>query len=74
MEPEGEASGTRHDHCLVVAGQNKPHAQQASSSNQGRAEHSRTNFGLAILGASIHLTDLNVQYAKKLPKPFIKTF
>jgi hypothetical protein len=66
MEPNGEASSMRHDHCLVVTGQNKPQAQQASSPNQGRAEHSQSNFGLDILGASIHLTDLNVQYAKKI--------
>jgi hypothetical protein len=24
MEPDGEVSSTRRDHCLVIAGQNKP--------------------------------------------------
>jgi hypothetical protein len=43
MELDGEASGTRRDNCLVVAGQNKPQVQQASSPNQGRAEHSQSN-------------------------------
>jgi hypothetical protein len=43
MEPDGEASGTRCNNCLVVAGRNKSQAQQASSPNQGRAEHSRSN-------------------------------
>jgi hypothetical protein len=43
MELDGEASGTRRDNSLVVAGQNKPQALQASSPNQGRAEHSRSN-------------------------------
>jgi hypothetical protein len=40
MEPDGEASGTRCNNCLIVAGRNKSQAQQASSPNQGRAEHS----------------------------------
>jgi hypothetical protein len=31
MEPNREASGMQCDHCLVATGQNKPHAQQASS-------------------------------------------
>jgi hypothetical protein len=43
MEPDGEASGSRCDHCPPAAGQNKPQAQQASSPNQGRAEHSWSN-------------------------------
>jgi hypothetical protein len=42
MEPDREASGTRRDNCLVVAGQNKSEMPQASSPNQGRAEHYRT--------------------------------
>jgi hypothetical protein len=42
MEPRGEASGTRHDNRIVVAGQNKSQGQ-ASSPNQGPAEHSRSN-------------------------------
>jgi hypothetical protein len=44
MEPDGEASGTRRDNCLVVVGENKRQAQQASLPNQGRAEHSRSNL------------------------------
>jgi hypothetical protein len=43
MEPDEEAHGMRRNNCLVVAGQNKPQAQQASSPNQGRAEHSWSN-------------------------------
>jgi hypothetical protein len=43
MEPNREASGTRHENCIVVAGQNKSQAQQASSPNHGPAEHSRSN-------------------------------
>jgi hypothetical protein len=42
MEPHGEASGTRHDNRIIVAGQNKSQAQ-ASSPNHGPAEHSRSN-------------------------------
>jgi hypothetical protein len=42
MEPRGEASGTRYDNRIVVAGQNKSHGQ-ASSPNHGPAEHSRSN-------------------------------
>jgi hypothetical protein len=42
MEPNEEASGTRHDNRIIVAGQNKSQAQ-ASSPNQGLAEHSRSN-------------------------------
>jgi hypothetical protein len=42
MEPNREASGTRHDNRVVVAGQNKSQAQ-ASSPNQDPAEHSRSN-------------------------------
>jgi hypothetical protein len=39
MEPHGEASGTRHDNRIVVAGQNKSQAQ-ASSPNHGPVEYS----------------------------------
>jgi hypothetical protein len=42
MEPHGEASGTRHDNRIVVAGQNKSQGQ-ASSPNHGPAEHSQSN-------------------------------
>jgi hypothetical protein len=42
MEPNGEASGTGRNNCLVVAGQDKSRAQ-ASSPNQARVEHSRSN-------------------------------
>jgi hypothetical protein len=42
MEPHREASGTRHDNRIVVAGQNKSQGQ-ASSRNHGPAEHSRSN-------------------------------
>jgi hypothetical protein len=41
MEPRGEASGTRHDNGIIVAGQNKSQGQ-ASSPNHGPAEHSRS--------------------------------
>jgi hypothetical protein len=43
MEPNGEASGTRHENRIVVAGRNKSQAQQASSPNHGRSEHSWSN-------------------------------
>jgi hypothetical protein len=43
MEPSGEASGAQHNNCIAVAGQDKSQAQQASSPNQGQAEHSRSN-------------------------------
>jgi hypothetical protein len=42
MEPNGEASGTRHNNRIVVASQNKSQAQ-ASSPNHGPTEHSRSN-------------------------------
>jgi hypothetical protein len=42
MEPHGEASGMRHDNCIIVAGQNKSQAQ-ASSPNHGPTEHSQSN-------------------------------
>jgi hypothetical protein len=42
MEPHREASGTWHDNCIVIAGQNKLQAQ-ASSPNHGPMEHSRSN-------------------------------
>jgi hypothetical protein len=42
MEPHGEASSTRHDNRIIVAGQNKSQGQ-ASSPNHGPAEHSRSN-------------------------------
>jgi hypothetical protein len=42
MEPRGEASGTRYENRIVVAGQNKSQGQ-ASSPNHGPAEHSRSN-------------------------------
>jgi hypothetical protein len=42
MEPNGEASGTRHDNRIVVAGQNKSQAQ-ASSPNHGQVEYSWSN-------------------------------
>jgi hypothetical protein len=42
MEPYGEASGTRHNNRIAVAGQNKSQGQ-ASSPNHGPAEHSRSN-------------------------------
>jgi hypothetical protein len=42
MEPRGEASETRYENLIVVAGQNKSQGQ-ASSPNHGPAEHSRSN-------------------------------
>jgi hypothetical protein len=42
MDPRGEASGTRCENRIVVAGQNKSHGE-ASSPNHGPAEHSRSN-------------------------------
>jgi hypothetical protein len=42
MEPHGEASGTRHDNRIIMAGQNKSQGQ-ALSPNHGPAEHSRSN-------------------------------
>jgi hypothetical protein len=42
MGLDGEASGTRRNNCLIVAGQDKSQAQ-ASSPNLGRAEHSQSN-------------------------------
>jgi hypothetical protein len=43
MEPDKEASGTRRNNCIIVAGRDKSQAQQASSPNQGQAEHSQSN-------------------------------
>jgi hypothetical protein len=43
MEPDGEASGTRRNNYIVIAGHDKSQAQQASSPNQGQVEHSRSN-------------------------------
>jgi hypothetical protein len=42
MEPRGEASGTRYENRIIVAGQNKSQGQ-ASSPNHGPAEHSQSN-------------------------------
>jgi hypothetical protein len=42
MEPDGEASGTWHNNRLIIGIQAKSQAQ-ASSPNQGRAEHSQSN-------------------------------
>jgi hypothetical protein len=42
MEPHGEASGTRGENCIIVAGQNRSH-REASSPNHGPSEHSRSN-------------------------------
>jgi hypothetical protein len=42
MEPRGEASGTRYENRIIVAGQNKSQGQ-ASSPNRGPEEHSRSN-------------------------------
>jgi hypothetical protein len=42
MEPHGEASGTRHNNRIIMAGQNKSQGQ-ASSPNHGPAEHSWSN-------------------------------
>jgi hypothetical protein len=42
MEPRGEASGTQHNNCIIMTGQNKSQGQ-ASSPNHGPAEHSLSN-------------------------------
>jgi hypothetical protein len=42
MELRGEASGTRHDNHIILAGQNKSQGQ-ASSPNHGPVEHSWSN-------------------------------
>jgi hypothetical protein len=42
MDPHGEASGTRCENRIVVAGQNKSH-REASLPNHGPAEHIRSN-------------------------------
>jgi hypothetical protein len=39
MELGGEASGARHNNCITAVGQDKSQAHQASSPNQGPAEH-----------------------------------
>jgi hypothetical protein len=42
MEPHGEASGTRCENRIIVAGQNKSHGE-ASLPNHGPVEHSWSN-------------------------------
>jgi hypothetical protein len=51
MEPRGEASGTRGENHIVVAGQNKSHGE-ASSPNHGPAEHSQSNRALGRSGGN----------------------
>jgi hypothetical protein len=53
MEPRREASDTRHDNRIVVAGQNKSQGQ-ASSPNHGPAEHSRSNRAPGKSGGNHH--------------------
>jgi hypothetical protein len=65
MEPDGEASSTRRDNCLVIAGQNKPRVQQASSPNQGRVEHSQSNRAPSKSGGN-HRTHIPATIAGSL--------
>jgi hypothetical protein len=53
IEPHGEASGTRHDNRIIVAGQNKSQAQ-ASSPNHGPVEYSRSNRAPGKSGGNHH--------------------
>jgi hypothetical protein len=53
MEPRGETSGTRHDNCIIVAGQNKLQGQ-ASSPNHGPTEHSWSNRAPGKSGGNHH--------------------
>jgi hypothetical protein len=54
MEPDREASGTRCNNCIIVAGRDKSQAWQASSPNQGQAEHSRINRAPGRSGGNHH--------------------
>jgi hypothetical protein len=72
MEPDGESSGMRHDNCLVVAGQNKPQAQQASSPNQCRVEHSRSNRAPGKSGGN-HRTQHSDYHSRKPRDPAVVT-
>jgi hypothetical protein len=53
MELRGEASGSRHDNHIIVAGQNKSQGQ-ALSPNHGPAEHSRSNRAPGKSGGNHH--------------------
>jgi hypothetical protein len=67
MEPRGEASGTRHDNRIVVAGQNKSQGQ-ASSPNHGSAEHSRSNRVPGKSGGN-HRTQHSVHHNRQPREP-----
>jgi hypothetical protein len=67
MEPHGEASGTRHDNRIVVAGQNKSQGQ-ASSPNHGTAEHSQINRAPGKSGGN-HLTQHSGHHNRQPPDP-----
>jgi hypothetical protein len=72
IEPDGEASSTRCDNCLVVAGQNKPQAQQASSPNKGRVEHSRSNRAPSKSGGN-HRTQHSGYHSRQPRDPAVVT-
>jgi hypothetical protein len=63
MEPHGEASGTRDDNRIVVAGQNKPQAQ-ASSPNHGPVDHNRSNRALGKSGGN-HCTQHSGHHSRQ---------
>jgi hypothetical protein len=61
MEPHGEASGTRHNNCIIVAGQIKSQGE-ASSPNHGPVEHSRSNRAPGKSGGNHHTQHSAHQY------------
>jgi hypothetical protein len=71
MEPRGEASGTRDENRIVVAGQNKSHGQ-ASSPNHGPAEHSRSNRAPGKSGGN-HRTQHSGYRSRQLRDPAVVT-
>jgi hypothetical protein len=64
MERDREASGTRRNNCIIVAGRDKSQVQQASSPNQGRAEHSRSNRAPGKSGGN-HRTQHSGYHSRK---------
>jgi hypothetical protein len=54
MKPAEEASDSRSDPDPLAVGQDKSHAHQASSPNQGQAEHSRSNRAPGKTGRNHH--------------------
>jgi hypothetical protein len=72
MEPDREASDTRHDNRIVVAGRDKSQAQHASSPNHSQAEHSRSNRAPSKSGGN-HRTQHSGHHSRQPRDPAVVT-